>query len=439
MKITKISGEKIITLKPHQTNKKYQNTNIITNQNRQEKTSLPPKYYQAINSISFGKNNNFYFAAPSYDKNGKMHSLKFHIPFGDEESPRLVMQEKEVPYFQDENGYPDNKTIQFYIGLFKDYYGARRQKFAKDRDYLIDVLKGKEDKNIDSICPQENLSFALESANEAQDEDYLQTLIGNIHNPEQKKEMASRQMEIVRMNYIKSAITCAREAFYVLKLSKTEDGIDDSNLDIKRDIAILTANYVEDTGEECLDTIIEYSKDENGEFNLEVCYYISRLLLNILNQDTAESQIKLTSNCVKEIIKKDPQNYQKAMDALMEVQDKGGIDISQSEDDFKCFLNCFNPKTGKFDQKAFEKLKELFEATGTWWNENNADEIEDSYRTFSMVFRDICLVLIDEYFNESRNQFDGKIMDDAPNPFEFISNRGDNYIEENFTILTELD
>lgn len=273
MKINKISNEKIAYFAPKTTLKNQ--TNIIHNSENYLKID-DSKYYQAINSLYFTGNAKF-LAYPVKNKENKTTSIKVYIPLENKDSTTFEFDEApSIKLLTKETGAIDILAMGIFVELFSDYYKITKRKFEDEKAFLTTILQ---DKN--EVCllnARENVNEAFKKTTEDKGEDYLQTLFSNIEDTRYKKELASAYLELVNEKIAQTAMKCAKEALMVLKLSKNGYSIDMTNLDIKRDIAVNCVDYSKFIGYNCSELIIENSKDEKGNINLNFALKLAQTL-----------------------------------------------------------------------------------------------------------------------------------------------------------------
>lgn len=297
MKINKISSEKIAYFAPKTTPKNQ--TNIIRNSENYPKID-DLKYYQAINSLYFTGNAKF-LAYPVKNKENKTTSIKVYIPLENKDSTTFEFDEApSIRLLTKETGAIDILAVGIFVELFSDYYKIAKKKFEDEKAFLTTILQDKNEVCI--LNAKENVNEAFKKTVESQEEDYLQTLFNNIQDTRYKKELANVYLELINEKIAQTAMKCAKEALMVLKLSKKDYSIDMTNLDIKRDIAVNCVDYSKFIGYNCSELIIENSKDEKGNINLDFALKLAQTLQETKPTQQPKENIPILAKLLKQSV-----------------------------------------------------------------------------------------------------------------------------------------
>lgn len=297
MKINKISSEKITYFAPKTTPKNQ--TNIIHNSENYPKID-DLKYYQAINSLYFTGNAKF-LAYPVKNKENKTTSIKVYIPLENKDSTTFEFDEApSIRLLTKETGAIDILAMGIFVELFSDYYKIAKKKFEDEKAFLTTILQDKNEVCI--LNAKENTNEAFKKTAESQEEDYLQTLFNNIQDTRYKKELANVYLELINEKIAQTAMKCAKEALMVLKLSKKDYSIDMTNLDIKRDIAVNCVDYSKFIGYNCSELIIENSKDEKGNINLDFALKLAQTLQETKPTQHPKENIPILAKLLKQSV-----------------------------------------------------------------------------------------------------------------------------------------
>lgn len=419
MKIESLKNN-IITIYKNYNFKNSKNNTINASDNSIcEKSPNNPKYYQAANNINFTSNANF--IALTRGKKGTPKGVIVQIPFEDGDRITLEFEQEEAKVFLDKEGAIDNKTLKAFVEIYSEFYEKTKEKSQKERIFLLSVLNDNTSNKLRAINPFNETKQALESSMGADADNYLETFLMNIRDKEERKNLASQCLKNCEDNFAKSSHTCAMEALYIISLSKNEDGLDLSNFETKTQIAVIIANFNKRVNENCFNTIIQNSKDKNGEFDISFCLKMTKIILHLFNLDEPKKMIEKLAKTLRKIEEKDPKNSSETIVTLTKFIEDGALDFSDKSDDISCFMNCFNPITEKYDKKAKELLEEFFEMLGYWYEENKPqDEMDLEY--FEENYKNISLKAIEEYFNSVRNPKTGEIKENHITPADFLEN-----------------
>lgn len=295
MKINKINGEKVAFF-----TKKLPLKTQITNTTNDNLNELPnlPKYYQAINSVYFSGNAKF-LACPVKDKNNKITSIKIYIPTQNKDSSTFEFDEPDsIKLLSTKTGVIDNQTVSLFVELFNDYYKIAKQELEEEKIFLNQILK--DDSQTFLLNASQNTLEAFEKTVEAGNKNYLKTLFSNIKDTRYRHELASVYLELIDEKIAQIAMTCAKEALMVLKLSKKDDIIDMSNMDIKRDIAVYCVNYSKLVQYNCSSLIIKNSSDKDGNIDLNFALKLAKTLQNSKSKENPEIYIPKTAESLKQ-------------------------------------------------------------------------------------------------------------------------------------------
>ena len=187
-----------------------------------------------------------------------------------------------------------------FVELFSDYYKIAKKKFEDEKAFLTTILQDKNEVCI--LNAKENVNEAFKKTVESQEEDYLQTLFNNIQDTRYKKELANVYLELINEKIAQTAMKCAKEALMVLKLSKKDYSIDMTNLDIKRDIAVNCVDYSKFIGYNCSELIIENSKDEKGNINLDFALKLAQTLQETKPTQQPKENIPILAKLLKQSV-----------------------------------------------------------------------------------------------------------------------------------------
>lgn len=410
MKIQNINSKNLTNYKSViNIKKKTTENNRVANNTREEKI-INPKYYQVANNINF-TSKIYYLATLTQKKAGSSECLTLRIPLKDSDSITLEFSEKETALFFKKNEKLDKETLDFFVDYYMKHHKEKQAKYERDKAYLISVLNGEIPNNTIAFNPIQNKIEAFKKAADAEPDEYLQTLINNIADDNERCELASKLLEKCEEKYAKSTYTCAKEIIYLIALSKKGDKLDLSDIDIKTEIAIYVTELEEITSQNCYDLIIEASKDSKGDFDLILCLYLSKILINLFDETDIEAQIKNISSILKEISQKDQKHKNEAMNEFTTLIEKGVLNPNNKRE-ANCFMICFNPKNNNFELEAAELLDELLELLDKWCAQiYNFTDIKA-----------ISSKVINDYFNEIRNPQTGNLSTNHISPSEFLEN-----------------
>jgi len=235
MTIEKIQNSKIITFKPAgiKVQSPVTGAEFISIQT-QDKAPSDPTYYQAINKIN--RQNHFI----AYTKN---NNVKLIIPFENRDSITLELSKDDLSdLLLNQNGSLDDESIDFFVELFKSFYKIRKEKYEKEKAILLSILNDNSVSKITALNSIENLNYALLKNIATPPEDYIHALLEDIYDNETRKTLAKIYLNRIEEDMAKSVITVAKEAMFILKLSKKEGFLDKSNLEEKTKLAVLTIN-----------------------------------------------------------------------------------------------------------------------------------------------------------------------------------------------------
>ena len=107
---------------------------------------------------------------------------------------------------------------------------------------LLSILNDNSVSKITALNSIENLNHALLKNIATPPEDYIHALLEDIYDNETRKTLAKIYLNRIEEDMAKSVITVAKEAMFILKLSKKEGFLDKSNLEEKTKLAVLTIN-----------------------------------------------------------------------------------------------------------------------------------------------------------------------------------------------------
>ena len=413
MKIQNISNKKIINYvqftQKHNKNLKlkYQNEAL------QAKAPSNPKYYHATNNINF-TSNTYYLAIPTKPKTSSTKGLVLQIPLEEDEKVTLEFEEDEAKYFFKKDGTLNSEAIESFVEIYGKFYRIRKEKYKKESSFLRGVLDDKTPNKIISLNPHEDTKNAFIKSCASDPDDYIETLLSNIIDREERKNLAEILLDKCKETFITSSHTIAMEALYIIALSLNEDDIDLSNLEKKNEIAVNIAAFSKDTETKCFKQIINSSKNHNGEFDIDFCLYLTRILVSQFSEKDAEEQIKEASLVLKNIIEKDPEHSIEAIEALIEFFIKDALSLDEEETD--CFMNCFNPINGEYEKDAQQILKDFFSILPNWYANNFS--FDKNYTSY----RNVALTAIKDYFTQERNPVDGKLKENFKSPSDFLEN-----------------
>ncbi len=297
MKINKINSEKIIYFTPKTPPKNQIN---IQNNNENYPKIDDLKYYQAINSLYFTGNAKF-LAYPIKNKENKTTSIKVYIPQENKDSSTFEFDEApSIKLLTKETGAIDILAMGIFVELFSDYYKIAKKKFEDEKAFLTTILQ--DENEVCILNARENINEAFRKTTESQGEDYLITLFGNIQDTRYKKELAGVYLELVNEKIAQTAMKCAKEALMVLKLSKNGYSIDMTKLDIKRDIAVNCVNYSKFIGYNCSELIIDNSKDETGNVDLDFTLKLAQTLQETKPTQHPKESIPILAKLLKQSV-----------------------------------------------------------------------------------------------------------------------------------------
>ncbi len=408
MKITNITTNKIQNNTISNTNfqKNYQNNT----QDKINYTKAPnnPKYYQISNNISFCSSS-YFIAKPT--KTG----ITIQIPMDSKDKITLNFSLDEAKIFLNDNGTIDNKIVERYIEIFKEFYAARKEIYEQQKEMLERTIKESNRNKIISLNTKEDLDNAHKIASN-DEERYMECYLSNINDDCERKKAAETFLSSLEEKMAKSTHTIAKEALYLITISKLSDDKDDKANEKKAQIASAIAGYEEINFGKYFDDLIQNSTDENGNFDLDLCYKISKLLLLSYYSPEAEYEIENLSSIVNFLKEKDPKNYEESYNAILYLSEQGIINLSYGNDNLSTFLNCYNPKTNSFDNKAPRILLEFFDKGSQWIYKNIDDLNEDNIDYYAQELQ----VMANEYFSLIRNQKTGEIIKDYLSVDEFF-------------------
>lgn len=297
MKISNISKENIFLSKNKFYSKQKETKSEILADNL---TGLEknPKYYKAYKDIYFGSSTGF-LALISKNESNETSAIKVKIPLKNGETKCFTFGDKTTVQLLSKNGRVDNNALNIFCELFNDYFSVVSKKYKKEKRLLESVLS-EDDKNTFLLFDaKQNCEDAFKAAFEARDKDYLEVLLKNIKDKRYKKELAGIYLEIIEEKYQQAAMTCALEALCIVRLSKNDDDIDMSNLDIKRDIGVYLTNFNQKAGNDYFDLVLENSKDENGVVNLNFMLKLVKILQSQKVSKNPSEQIKKIAAMLK--------------------------------------------------------------------------------------------------------------------------------------------
>ncbi|MBQ4646849.1 MAG: hypothetical protein IJB79_05835 [Candidatus Gastranaerophilales bacterium] len=420
MKINKLDRN-TIKVNQYSRNKLNKKENsFLTIENNYAKAPSNPKYYQIANNISFCSNVHF-LAIPIGHKN-KIEGIILQIPTQDNDRITLEFEENEAQLFLNQFGQIDNNIVKAYVEIYTKYYSIQKAKYEKEKEFLLKVLNDNSPNKFISLNPFEERKHAFEESFKADNDDYIENYLLNIKDKNERKSLAAQCLTNCEENFAKSSHTCAAEAMFIIALSKTPQGLDLSNYEIKNEIAVIIANFSKRVDLNCFDLIIENSQDKNGNFDIDFCLKLSRIILHLFNDIDPREQIENVASTLRYIQEKDSKNYIQATFALTSFIQDGAMDFSADSEDIQTFYNCFNPISEKFEIEAQKILQNFYEILGSWYEENMPSEEEIGWDNYQKLYKTITNKIINDYFKEARDSQSGKIKENFATPGEYLSN-----------------
>ena len=128
--------------------------------------------------------------------------------------------------------------------------------------------------------------------------------------------------------YKSSIFTIGQELINVIKLSLNKNGdFDTSELEFKKEIAKKITTYSRLYEQDWSNVILEYSKDENGEIDLEFCNCLATILISCIDDEDVATRISQASLVVEKIIEQYPKNYKEVINNMIASFIKGEDNI----------------------------------------------------------------------------------------------------------------
>ena len=405
MKINKIENNNL----NQPISKKQSNHKPITQELIQKdtnKTPNNPKYYQALNNISF-KGEIGYLAMKTKD------GIKLHIPYSKQEKLTLEFNQQEASIFLKE-GQIDNELIAYFVEIFNGLYLEKKRKHDKDIAFLNKVIEEKEEPTLYVIDPIDDSLKAFLQIDFEQDEDALKTFLYNTHDIKTRKLLAQNYLEDFETIIAKTPITTAQEALLVMQLSKTKDGFDNSNMNQKLKLAVLLGQENLSKNINLVPEFLKCITKEDGTYDLDLAEKVLLLSSSCqYEEDFSPELIKKCTNIAKKISQFDEKDYSEAIRMLDAFHFSDKLNVFKYEKELDCFLNCFNPVTKRCDCEAKSLLLVAL---------NDANEIieesKSSLRTEQL--REVAISAVDDYFKAIKDKKTGKIKENYPSPYNFL-------------------
>jgi len=267
MKINKIQNN-IYYLTKNKKNINKKSNGYTTNKLPDTSQSCKPKYYQPKNNLNF-LGNKSYIIAPIYNHENNPESIRIHIPIDTDTAITLNIETHEGGnLFLNEKGYIDEKTAEFFVELYKELYPQRKSEYEKHKATIEKILIENKKNNVVAFNPIADVENSFDSNEDLEGEEWLKAVLNGINDRYQREEMALNYLDMVNCSINECSLIVASEIIAILKLSKTKNGIDTTNIDKKLTIAQKTVNADDGSGK-LLDTLIENFKDENGQIDLD--------------------------------------------------------------------------------------------------------------------------------------------------------------------------
>ena len=412
MKITKISSseQKAYTHHILNTNQKHEIQNSYEIRNVHAPNN--PKYYQVFNNISFGSNANFYAITK---RTNKGTCVVIQIPTESEDRIKLEFSPQEASIFLNKNGFIDNKMVEVFVEIFTKFYTVEKEKHDKDAKVLGKIIK-ESSKNKVTIINEAIDNENLRKINFTSEDDYLETYLSNIQDDSRRKKVAESFLEKSKERYSKSVHTTGKITLYLMYLSRTDNGVDLSDFDRKTEIVTSMVGLGESCEGDYFEELLKNSKDSDGNFDIDLCHKISKLLYSVYYSPTPIEDIKNIAQHIECIREKDPQNFKQSYQELLNLTEVGILNHSYNSDNFGLFLNCFNPKTSVFEGYTVELLLDFFDKCLEWYNEN-IEEVDNENQTECSGY---IQSMANEYFSLIRNQQTGEIIENCLSIDEFF-------------------
>lgn len=269
-------------------NKKNNNHQNINNQINNNARLMPDSnILRAYNKINFG-NNLHYIAIPRHDINNEIAGVNISIPFSDDKNIMLGFEADDdiAILFKDDHSI-DSKAMDLFVSFYKKIYSEKVEFCKKEIELLEGIIEKNKENNKISLYPDEDINDAMKACSGSDSLEWAENFLNGIKDKNQRDEMAYMYLDMAYENYSKSAVNSAQIALGVLKLSKTPNGFDDSQIDIKS--KIIQSVYALDGTGKVLDEFIRAFKDENGNINLEAMLKTSKTLLEVMTKAVESS------------------------------------------------------------------------------------------------------------------------------------------------------
>ena len=372
-----------------------------------------PKYYQVFNNISFGSNAHFYAITK---RTSKGTSVVIQIPTENEDRIKLEFSPQEAGIFLNENDIIDNKMVETFVEIYTKFYTVQKEKHEEESKLLKRIIQ-ESSKNKVIVIDREIDNESLRTFKGVSENNFIEAYLSNIQDDLRRKEIAESFLEKNEKRYAKSIHSAGKTALYLMHLSKTNNGIDLSDFDKKAEIVTSIVGFGESCEGDYFKELIENSKDENGNFDIDLCHKISELLPTVYYSPTPKEDIENIAQRIECLKDKDPKNFEKSYEALLNMAEIGIIKLSLYSDNFNQFLNLFNPKTGVFEEQTIPLLIDFTDSCLDWYSDN-VQEVDEENATECAEY---IQTMANEYFSLIRDYQTGEIIENPLSIGDFFN------------------
>lgn len=262
-------------------NKKNHNHQNITNQFNNKTCSMPGvDTLKAYNKINFGNNLN-YLAMPRHDRNQEIIGVNISIPFSDDENIMLALEATDnIDILFNEDNSINSDAMDLFISLYKQIYGQRRKDYEKEVALYKSIIEDNKTNNKYSFDPDADIQNAMDACKAETGLEWAKNFLNGVQDKNQRDELAYMYLDLAQESCSEAVLVSAQIALGVLKLSKTQNGFETTELDKK--IKIIQNVYSLDNSGKALDEFIRISKEQDGNINFDAMLKATNVLYDVM-------------------------------------------------------------------------------------------------------------------------------------------------------------
>lgn len=407
---------------------KYKSSHIIY---KQTDSVCNPQLYKAYYNVSFGKkdfdNSQIPFLLLT-DKNQQPSKIVGKIPLDSGETHNLDVDRNIINRFLlSDDGSINQSDLQAFLSIYKTFLQELTKADEEEFKFLINIIndknKSNKNTNVSYLNPKDEALQSLVSALSAPYENFINSFFNGIENEQLRKDYAIKCLNH-RKDFLDEKYTKAlSRTICLFSICKTNNGYDFSDLNRKQKLVLkleyILENYGGSDRKNISDDILNASRFAQGVVDLDFAECLCELITNS-DLFLPEKLVSHRSRIIKAFTSLDKSNAKQIRDSLINFSSV--FEIDDLNDNFEVlFSNVFNPKTGKFEEKAASLLVDITNAV--------IEYIED-FPISTQEDIDYCERVTNElitgYFQRVRDNKTGNIKNDCISPQKYLNKTFDN-------------